>query len=81
MTLKDNTFAALGSGNFSKTMAENVKKIATKVIKSPGKVLQIGAKFGRPAVTRSPEAISSTIPDGTNFVILFIDYSFKNLSR
>ena len=39
------------------------KKVATNVLISPVKALEVGAKVGRATLSKTPKAASSTTPD------------------
>ena len=53
--------------NLGKASAKVGKKLATNVLKNPGRALEIGANIGSAAVSRSPKAALSTIPDVIKF--------------
>ena len=71
MTASDNTIKAEGLGNFFKNLgrvsAKAGKKIATNVLKNPGRALEIGANIATAAATKSPKAALSTLPEEINF--------------
>ena len=64
MTVSDNTIQTEGFGSFFKTLgrvsAKLVEKLATNVLKYPGRAFEIGANFGTEFATQiSKEALSS----------------------
>ena len=71
MLVSDNTIKAEGLGKFFKNLgkasAKAGKKLATNVLKNPGRALEIGANIGSAAVSRNPKAALSTIPDVIKF--------------
>ena len=71
MLVSDNTIKAQGLGKFFKNLgkasAKAGKKLATNVLKNPGRALEIGANIGSAAVSRNPKAALSTIPDVIKF--------------
>ena len=71
MIVSDNMIKAEGLGKFFKNLgkasAKAGKKLATNVLKNPGRALEIGASIGSAAVSRNPKAALSTIPDVIKF--------------
>ena len=71
MTVNDNTIRAEGLGSFFKNLgkisAEASKKLATNVLKNPGRALEIGANVATAAASRNPKIILSTLPEVINF--------------
>ena len=71
MTVPDNTIKAEGLGSFfknwGKISAEAGKKLATNVLKTPGRALEITSNFATAAATKSPKAALSTLPEVINF--------------
>ena len=71
MIVSDNTIKAEGLGNFFKNLgrvsAKAGKKLATNVLKNPGRALEIGANIATAAATKSPKAALSTLPEVINF--------------
>ena len=71
MIVSDNTIKAEGLGSFFKTLgkisSKAGKKLATNVLKNPGRALEIGANIATAAATKSPKAALSTLPE----VIIF----------
>ena len=71
MTVSDNTIKAEGLGSFFKNLgkvsAKAGKKLATNVLKNPGRALEIGANIATAAATKSPKAALSTLPEVINF--------------
>ena len=71
MIVSDNTIKAEGLGSFfknlGKTSSKAGKKIATNVLKNPGRALEIGANIATAAATKSPKAALSTLPEVINF--------------
>ena len=70
-TLSDNTIQAEGLGSFFKNLrrisAKACKKIATGLLKNPGRALEIGAKVATTAASRKPKAALPTLPEVINF--------------
>ena len=71
MTVSDNTIKAEGLGSFFKNLgkisSKAGKKLATTVLKNPGRALEIGANIATAAATKSPKAALSTLPEVINF--------------
>ena len=71
MLVSDNTIKAEGLGKFFKNLgkasAKAGKKLATKVLKNPGRALEIGANLATAVATKSPKAALSTLPEVINF--------------
>ena len=67
MTVPDNMIQAEGLAEFFKNLDKkelNVsKKMATNVLKSPGRALGIGANVGTAFSSRIPKAALSSIPE------------------
>ena len=71
MIVSDNTIKAEGLGSFFKNLgkisSKAGKKLATNVLKNPGRVLEIGANIATAAATKSPKAALSSLPEVINF--------------
>ena len=71
MLVSDNTIKAEGLGKFFKNLgiasAKAGKKLATNVLKNPGRALEIGANLATAVATKSPKAALSTLPEVINF--------------
>ena len=71
MIVNDNTIKAEGLGRFFKNLgkisSKAGKKLATNVLKNPGRALEIGANIATAAATKSPKAALSTLPEVINF--------------
>ena len=71
MIVSDNTIQAEGLGsyfeNLGKIFAKAGKKLATNVLKNPGRALEITSNIATAAATKSPKAASSTLPEVINF--------------
>ena len=71
MTVSDNTIKAEGLGSFFKNLgkisAKAGKKLATNVLKNPGRALEITSNIATAAATKSPKAALSTLPEVINF--------------
>ena len=71
MIVSDNTIKAEGLGSFFKNLGKIAskagKKLATNVLKNPGRALEIGANIATAAATKSPKAALSTLPEVINF--------------
>ena len=71
MTVSDNTIKAEGLSSFFKNLgkisAKAGKKLASNVLKNPGRVLEIGANVGSAFVSKNPKAALSTLPEVINF--------------
>ena len=67
MTVSDNTMKAEGLGSFFKNLgklsAKAGKKLATNVLKNPGRALEIGANVATAAASRHPKAALSALPE------------------
>ena len=71
MIVSDNTIKAEGLGSFFKNLgkisSKAGKKLASNVLKNPGRALEIGANIATAAATKSPKAALSTLPEVINF--------------
>ena len=71
MTVSDNTIEAEGLSSFFKNLgklsAKAGKKLATNVLKNPGRALEIGANVATAAASRNPKIVLSTLPEVINF--------------
>ena len=71
MIVSDNTVQAEGLGslfkNLGRSSAKAGKKLATNVIKNPGRVLEITSNIATAAATKSPQAALSSAPEVINF--------------
>ena len=71
MIVSDNTIQAEGLGSFfknlGKTSAKAGRKLATNVLKNPGRALEITSNIATTAATKSPKTALSTLPEVINF--------------
>ena len=71
MIVSDNTIQSEGLGSSLKTLgrisAKAGKKLATNVLKNPGRALEITSKIATAAATKSPKAALSSLPEVINF--------------
>ena len=71
MIVTDNTTKAEGLSSFFKNLgklsAKAGKKLATNVLKNPGRALEIGANVATAAASRNPKNLLSTLPEVINF--------------
>ena len=71
MTVSDNAMKAEGLRSFFKNLgklsAKAGKKLATDVIKNPGRALENGANVATAAASRNPKAALSSLPEMINF--------------
>ena len=71
MIVSDNVIQAEGLGDFFKNLgrlsAKAGKKLATNVLKNPGRALEIGANVATAAASRNPKIVLSTLPEVINF--------------
>ena len=71
MIVSDNVIQAEGLGDFFKNLgkisAKAGKKLAKNVLSNPGRALDLTAKIATAAVTKSPKAALSTLPEVINF--------------
>ena len=71
MIVKDNTIQAEGLDSFLKNLgkmsAEVDKKLATNVLKNPGRALEIEANFAAAAASRKSKILFSTLLEVINF--------------
>ena len=71
MIVSDNTIQAEGLGSFFKNLgrisAKAGKKLATNVLKNPGRALEITSNIATAAATKSPKAALSSLPEVINF--------------
>ena len=70
MTVSDNTIQAEALGSFFKNLgrisATTSIKLATKVLKNPGRALEIVANVATAAASRNSKNVLSTLPDVIN---------------
>ena len=71
MKVIDNTIQAEGLSSFFKNLgkvsAKASKKLATNVLKNPGRALELGAIVATAAASRNPKSVLSTLPEVMNF--------------
>ena len=71
MTFSDGTIQAEGQGSFFKVLgkvsAKAGKKLATNVIKNPGRALESGANIVTAVACRNPKAALSTLFEVKSF--------------
>ena len=71
MIVSDNTIQAEGLGSFFKNLgrisAKAGEKLATNVIKNPGRALEIGGNVSSSCASRSPKAALSSLPELIKF--------------
>ena len=71
MIVTDNTIKAEGLGSFFKNLgklsAKAGKRLATNVLKNPGRALEIGTNVATAAASRNPKNVLSTLPEVINF--------------
>ena len=71
MIVSDITIKAEGLGSFFKNLgrvsAEASKKLATNVLKNPGRALKIGTNIPTAAAIKSPKAALSTFSELINY--------------
>ena len=71
MIVTDNTIKAEGLSSFFKNLgklsAKAGKKLATNVLRNPGRALEIGANVATAAASRNPKNVLSTLPEVINF--------------
>ena len=71
MIVSDNTIQAEGLGSFFKKLgkisAKAGRKLATNVLKNPGRALEITSNIATAAANKSPKAALSTLPEVINF--------------
>ena len=71
MTVSDNTIQKEELGSFFKNSvkisAKAGKKLATNVLKSPGRALEITSNIATAAATKSPKAALSSLPEVISF--------------
>ena len=71
MIVSDNTIQAEGLGSFFKNLgrisAKAGKKLATDVLKNPGRALENTSNIATAAATKSPKAALSSLPEVINF--------------
>ena len=71
MTVSESTKQAEGLGSFFKILgrisAKAVEKLATNVLKNPGRALEITSNIATAAATKSPNAALSSLPEVINF--------------
>ena len=71
MIVSDNTIQAEGLGDFFKNLgkfsAKAGKRLATNVLRNPGRALEIEASVATAAASRNPKNVLSTLPELINF--------------
>ena len=71
LTVSDNIIQAGGLiscfKNLGRISAGVGKKLATNVLKNPGRALETTSNIATAAATKSPKAASSTLPEVINF--------------
>ena len=71
MIVSDNTIQAEGLASFFKNLgkisAKAGKKLATNVLKNPGRALEITSNIATAAASKSPKAALSSLPEVINF--------------
>ena len=71
MIVSDNTIQAEGLGDFFKKLGKvsgkTAKKLATNVLKNPGRALEITSNIATAAASKSPKAALSTLTEVINF--------------
>ena len=71
MIVSDNTIQAERLGSFFKNLgrisAKAGKKLATNVLKNPGRALEITSNIATAAATKNPKAALSSLPEVINF--------------
>ena len=71
MIVSDNTIQAEGLGSFfanlGKISAKAGRKLATNVLKNPGRAIEITSNIATAAATKSQKAALSTLPEVINF--------------
>ena len=71
MIVTDNTIKAEGLSSFFKNLgklsAKAGKKLATNILKNPGRALEISANVASAAASRNPKNVLSTLPEVINF--------------
>ena len=71
MIVTDNTIKAEGLSSFFKNLgklsAKAGKKLATNLLKNPGRALEIGANVATAAASRNPKNVLSSLPEVINF--------------
>ena len=71
MIVSDNAIQAEDLSDFFKNLGRSFvkvgKNLAEKVLKNPGRALEIGANVGSAFASRSPKAASSSLPEVINF--------------
>ena len=71
MIVSDNTIKVEGLGssfkNLGKISSKAGKKLATNVLKNPGRALEIGANIATATATKSLKAALSALPEVINF--------------
>ena len=85
MIVSDNVIQAEGLGSFFKNLgklsSKAGKKLATNVLKNPGRALEIGANIATATATKNPKAALSTLPEVINFYHTSKDFILENLYK
>ena len=66
--VSDQTIQAEGLGDFFKHLGKAAKNVGKKILKNPGRALEIAANIGTAAASKNPKLIAATAPDVIKFV-------------
>ena len=55
-------------GDFFRSVGKAAKNVGKKILKNPGRTLEIAANIGTAAASKNPKLIAATAPDSIKFV-------------
>ena len=68
LIVSDQTISAEGLGDFFKHIGKAAKNVGKKILKNPGRALELAANIGTAAASKNPRMIAATAPDIIKFV-------------
>ena len=68
LVVSDQTIQAEELGNFFKHLGSAAKNVGKKILKNPGRALELAANIGTAAASKNPRMIAATAPDIIKFV-------------
>ena len=67
LIVSDQTINGEGLGNFFKHLVSAAKNVGKKILKNPGRALEIAANIGTAAASKNPKLIAEIAPDIIKF--------------
>ena len=68
LIVSDQTIQAEGLGDIFKHLGSAAKNVGKKILKNPGRALEIAANIGTAAASKNPKLTAATAPDNIKFV-------------